>query len=155
MSDDLLFIEKMEDPEKILSLIYNAQKRINTQNDERARKALYRSYNRLWQIIANYHAQPNTIEWELWYALTAYESALTEKNGKKTNATYLKRKIKKEDIFKAVCGAVMKGPNSFGFKKLAEMDRLDASFEEVVVRHPKEFPKDVVAQAKRSLAEYR
>jgi hypothetical protein len=149
MSDDLDFIERIVDPEEIGALIDNAIKLVETKNDERAQRAIPRSYNRLWQVVADENAIPDTIEWELWYALAAYESVLSLKNRKKTYAVRLKQKIKREDIFEAVCGAVRKGSSSYGFQKLAEMKRLDASFEEVVVRHPEEFPEDVVAQAKK------
>ena len=155
MADDLAFIERMVDPEKIGDLIDNAIRLVETKNDPKAQRAIPRCYNRLWYVVADDNAIPNTVEWELWYALAAYESVLSLKNGRRTYAVRLKQKIKREDIFEAVCGAVRKGPTSFGFQKLVEMKRLDASFEEVVVRYPKEFPDDVVAQAKKSLAEYR
>lgn len=155
MADDLSFIEALEDPEKIGDLIDNAKRLIEIRNDQRAQRALPRSYSRLWHVVASQNADPDSIEWELWYALAAYESVLSEKNGKKTYAVRLKQKIKRDDIFEAVCGAVRKGSNSFGFQKLVEMNRLDASFEQVVVRHPEMFPDDVVAEAEKSLREYR
>jgi hypothetical protein len=59
--------------------------------------------------------------------------------------------IKNTDIRTAVYVVVLKG-NTDGFNLLREWDRLDASFEYVILKYPSKFPEGVVAAAKRNLS---
>lgn len=153
MARDLSYIERTNDPILLGNVIDNSKKEKTTFTEEESIEARQRALGQLWKVVANRNAPLSSLEWDLWYALAAYESLLGFKNGKKSYARRLRQKIKKSDIFEAACGAVKKGGGSFGFRYLAEMNRLDASFESVVVKHADAFPADVVERATRTLKE--
>lgn len=153
MARDLSYIERTNDPVLLGNIIDNSRKDNPNISKEESDEARKRSLGQLWKVIADRNAPLTSLEWDLWYALAAYESLLGFKNGKKSYARRLRQKIKKSDIFEAACGAVRRGGGSFGFRYLVEMNRLDASFESVVLKHAHAFPNDVVERAKKTLDE--
>lgn len=153
MARDLSYIERTNDPVLLGNIIDNSRKEKPGVTKEEAEEARKRSLVQLWKVVANNNAPLTSLEWDLWYALAAYESLLGFKNGKKSYARRLRQKIKRSDIFEAACGAVRNGGGSFGFRYLVEMNRLDASFESIVIKHADAFPDDVVERAKRTLAQ--
>ena len=153
MARDLSYIERTNDPVLLGNIIDNSRKEKPGVTKEEAIEARKRSLAQLWKVVANNNAPLTSLEWDLWYALAAYESLLGFKNGKKSYARRLRQKIKRSDIFEAACGAVRNGGGSFGFRHLVDMNRLDASFESIVLKHADAFPADVVERAKRTLEE--
>jgi hypothetical protein len=151
MPSDLSFIKRINDPIILGNLIDNANRQLGGERRDEALRTRKEAYDRLWDVLASKNAPSNTLEWDLWVALSAYESLLSFKNGRKSYARRLRQKIKKSDIFEAACGAVRKGGGSFGFRYLVDMNRLDASFESVVLKHAHAFPEDVVERAKKTL----
>lgn len=153
MARDLSYIERINDPVLLGNIVDNSFKdKPGITTEERA-EARQRALHTLWQVVASRNAPLTSLEWDLWYALAAYESLLGIKNGKKSYARRLRQKIKRSDIFEAACGAVRNGGGSFGFRYLVDMNRLDASFERIVLKHADAFPDDVVERAKRTLAQ--
>jgi hypothetical protein len=153
MARDLSYIERTNDPVLLGNVIDNSRKAKTGFTKEESEQAYKRALEQLWKVVANRNAPLTTLEWDLWYALAAYESLLGFKNGKKSYAQRLRQKIKRSDIFEAASGAVRRGGGSFGFRYLVEINRLDASFESVVLKHAHAFPEDVVERAKMTLDE--
>lgn len=151
MATDLSYIRRIKDPVLLGNIIDNANKKWFGEGHQKAREVRYEAYDQLWTVLAERNAIPDTLEWDLWIALAAYESILSDKNKRKSYAVKLRQKIKRSSIFQAACGAVLKGGSSYGFKKLLEMDRLDASFERIVLKHRTEFPANVVEMAEKTL----
>jgi len=148
----LASIKMCDNPILLRRSIRNAKNAISNDGADlrTANKILSAARDRLWQVRANFENPKDAIERALWVALCAYEYVRSEIKNKNVRATRIRTLIKKTDIRKAVYVVVLKG-NTDGFNLLSEWDRLDASFESVILKYPSKFPEGVVAAAKRNL----
>ena len=136
------------------NIIKNAKADLTAGKDtENAQKVHDAAVGRYWKVSAAKHDTDVALERALWTALHAYEYLKSQGKARSVQATYLRRKINNTDIVTAVSGAVLKGGKTAGLQALRDMDRLDCSFEAVVVKYADSFDGDVVAAAKRTLAE--
>ena len=145
-------IKKCEDPLLLRSMIRNAKKEISTQghNMIQANQILISARDRLWQVCASQENPKDYIERALWVALYAYEYVKSDVRGRSTRATRIRNSIKLLDIKSAVSKVILRG-NTQGLNLLKEWDRLDVSFEAVVVKYKSKFPENVVNAARRNL----
>lgn len=150
----LAFVEKCKTPRELRNIIDNAQAQLAAGKDvATAQKVHDAALGRYWEMSAAKHGAGAAVDQALWTALHAYEYLKGHEKGKTSRATYLRRKISQTDIVTAVSGSVLKGGKTSGLQALRDMDRLDASFEAVVVKYAGSFAPEVVAAAKRTLAE--
>lgn len=83
----------------------------------------------------------------------AYEEVLARKNGRKTRANRTWQMIDEYGILAAVARIVTRRKETDGYALLVEMGMEDMTFEQVVLRHPKEFDVDVIAAARSRLSD--
>ena len=81
----------------------------------------------------------------------AYEEVLARKNGRTTRANRTWQMIDEYGILAAVARIVTRRKETDGYALLVEMGMEDMTFEQVVLRHPKEFDVDVIAAARSRL----
>ena len=145
-------IKKCEDPLLLRSIIRNAKKEISIQSHKmiQAHQILISARDRLWQVCASQEKPKDYIERALWVALYAYEYVKSDVRGKGTRATRIRNSIKLLDIKSAVSKVILRG-NTQGLNLLKEWDRLDVSFEAVVIKYKSKFPDNVVQAAIRNL----
>ena len=147
-------VEKCKTLSQLNNVIKNAKADLAAGKDvATAQKVHDAALGRYWEMSAAKHGGGAAIDQALWTALHAYEYLKGQEKGKTSRATYLRRKISQTDIVTAVSGSVLKGGKTSGLQALRDMDRLDASFEAVVVKYADSFAPEVVAAAKRTLAE--
>lgn len=147
-------VAKCKTLKDLKNLIDNAQTQMAVGKDvETAQKVYDAAVGRYWEMSAAKHEAGAAVDRALWTALHAYEYLKGQEKGKTSRATYLRRKISQTDIVTAVSGSVLKGDKTSGLQALRNMDRLDASFEAVVVKYADSFAPEVVAAANRTLAE--
>ena len=109
---------------------------------------------RFVEISATSEEARSEVDQALFTALYAYEFLRSQEKGRTTRSTYLRRKIKDTDIVTAVSGSVLKGRKTSGLRSLLDMDRLDMSFEAVIIKYETEFDPAVVTAARKTLAEF-
>jgi hypothetical protein len=147
-------VEKCKTLKELKNLIDNAQAQLAAGKDvETAQKVHDAAVVRYWEMSAAKHEAGADVDRALWTALHAYEYLKGQEKGKTSRSTYLRRKISNTDIVTAVSDSVLKGGKSAGLQALNDMGRLDVSFEAVVLKYPNSFAAEVVAAAKRTLAE--
>lgn len=147
-------VEKCKTLSQLKTLIKNAKADLAAGKDVATAQKVYEAaVGRYWEMSAAKHEAGAAVDRALWTALHAYEHLKGQEKGKTSRATYLRRKISQTDIVTAVSGSVLKGGKTTGLQALREMGRLDASFEAVVVKYADSFAPEVVAAAKRTLAE--
>lgn len=147
-------VEKCKTLKELKNIIDNAQAQMAAGKDvATAQKVHDAALGRYWEMLAAKHEVSAAVERALWTALHAYEYLKGQEKGKSSTATYVRRKISQTDIVTAVSGSVLKGGKTTGLQSLRDMGRLDASFEAVVVKYADSFAPEVVAAAKRTLAE--
>jgi hypothetical protein len=110
--------------------------------------------SRYWELSAAKHDAGAQVDRALWEALYAYEYLMSAEAGRSYRATYLRRKIAQTDIVTAASGSVLKGGKAAGLQALRDMDRLDASFEAVVLKFRSAFKAAVVEAAEKTLSEF-
>ena len=147
-------VQKCKTPRELRNIIKNAKADLAAGKDvATAQKVHDAAVGQYWEMSAAKHAAGAAVDRALWTALHAYEYLKGQEKGKTSTATYVRRKISQTDIVTAVSGSVLKGGKTTGLQALREMGRLDASFEAVVVKYAASFAPEVVAAAKRTLAE--
>ena len=148
----LASIKRCNDVKLLRRFINNAKNTISNDGADlrTANKILTAARDRLWEVRADLENPKDAIERALWVALCAYEYVRSEIKNKNVRAGRIRTLIKNTDIRTAVYVVVLKG-NTDGFNLLREWDRLDASFEYVILKYPSKFPEGVVAAAKRNL----
>ncbi len=119
-----------------------------------SKEVLCAAVSRYWEISAAKHDAGAAVDRALWEALYAYEYLMSAEAGRSYRATYLRRKIAQTDIVTAVSSSVLKGSKAAGLQSLRDMDRLDASFEAVVLKFRSAFPANVVESAQKTLSEF-
>jgi hypothetical protein len=93
------------------------------------------------------------IEREFWTALLAAEEIATERNGKSTRLSRTRQKIKRVGVMQTVSDLALKSTKSEGFEMLTSDGKSELTAEAIVLRHPDLFAPEVVASAKRKLAD--
>lgn len=79
-----------------------------------------------------------------------YEDTLEHKNQRKTLASYTRRAASEHGI-KDYLIQLMKRPETYGYKVLEENNKLRDTFENLIIRHKKEFHDDIVKMARAKL----
>jgi hypothetical protein len=149
-------VEKCKTLSQLNNVIKNAKADLAAGKDVATAQKVYdAAVGRYWEMSAAKHEAGAAVDRALWTALHAYEYLKGQEKGKTSRATYLRRKISQTDIVTAVSGSVLKGGKTSGLQALRDMGRLDASFEAVVVKYADSFAPEVVAAAKRTLADLR
>jgi hypothetical protein len=152
----LAYVEKCKTLSALKNIITNAKADLAAGKDVATAQKVYdAAVGRYWEMSAAKHESGAAVDRALWTALHAYEYLKGQEKGKTSRATYLRRKISQTDIVTAVSGSVLKGSKTTGLQALREIGRLDASFEAVVIKYAEAFAPEVLAAAKRTLAELR
>ena len=135
------FIAKATDANKLDSLMENAKK----QNENEIYQDAFR---RKCELEGRNFNDP--LEQRFWEVLAAYEQCLAEKNNKKTPASRVRPKIKREGFKKCLIDWAQNKKPSDGFKLLVENNLYDMTGEFIVLEHEDQFePKVVKAAWKR------
>ena len=154
-SNALANVDKCKTLKELRNVIDNAKGSIVVGREvELSQQVHDKAVARYWEMSASRNEAENAVERALWTALAAYEYLKSEDRGRSVRATYLRRQIKKSDIVTAVSSSVLKGSKTSGLQSLQRMNRLDASFEAVVVNYASAFDPAVVQAAKRTLAAF-
>jgi hypothetical protein len=154
-SNALAIVDKCKTLRELRNMIDNAKGSIVVGKEvELSQQVHDKAVARYWEMSASRNEAENAVERALWTALAAYEYLKSEDRGRSVRATYLRRQIKKSDIVTAVSSSVLKGSKTSGLQSLQRMNRLDASFEAVVVNYASAFDPAVVQAAKRTLAAF-
>ena len=154
-SNALANAEKSQSLKDLRTVIANAKANIAAGKDVATSQKVHdTAVGRYWELSAAKHEAGADVDRALWEALYAYEYLKSEENKRPTRASYLRRKIADTDIVTAVSGSVLKGGKTTGLQALHDMDRLDVSFEAVVIKHASAFAPAVVEAAKKTLADF-
>lgn len=154
-SNALAILDKCKTLRELRNMIDNAKGSIAAGKEvELSQKVHDKAVARYWEMSGSRNGTDNAVEQALWTALAAYEYLKSEDRGRSVYASYLRRQIKKSDIVTAVSSSVLKGSKTSGLQSLQRMNRLDASFEAVVVNYASAFDPAVVQAAKRTLAAF-
>jgi hypothetical protein len=109
-------------------------------------------FRRLCQIGGNDRDDPDDpLVRDFHGALAAYEQLLTEKNGKKTRASYTRRSMNNKGIHQSVLEWANEKTEKEGFTLLIDMGMPEFTAEYLVSRYPNRFPADVVCRANERL----
>ena len=137
-------IELMDDPARLRTLIANARAQGSAVVEAAA-------FDRL--CFVQPEATPGTVEHEVWQAIHALEEMLGEERGKTVRLTRTRQKIARDGEAKTVSDLARSAAPAKGFDLLRERDRLDLSFEAVILRHPKTFDGPETSAARDRLEE--
>lgn len=154
-SNALAHVLKLESLKALQTVIDNAKASIAAGKDVVTSQRVHdTAVGRYWELSAAKHDAGADVDRALWEALYAYEYLKSQDKGRSSRATYLRRKIAQTDIVTAVSASVLKGGRTTGLQALHDMDRLDVSFEAVVIKHASAFAPAVVEAAKKTLADF-
>ena len=148
-------LDKCNTLPSLRTFMTNAKRLIANGNDTPAvRSMLAAAEDKYWNVSASRHGAGVEVDKALWNALEMYEDLRSRETGRRFRSTYLWRKILRTDIVTAVSDAVKRGRKTIGLKSLEDMDRIDVSFEEVVVNFKHAFREDVVEAAEFTLDQF-
>jgi hypothetical protein len=154
-SNALANVDKCKTLRELRNVIDNAKGSIVVGKEvELSQQVHDKAVSRYWEMSGSRTDTDNAVERALWTALAAYEYLKSDDMGRSVRATYLRRQIKGSDIITAVSSSVLKGSKTLGLQSLRRMNRLDASFEAVVVNYASAFDPAVVQAARRTLAAF-
>ena len=155
ISNALANVDKCKTLKELRNVIDNAKGSIAVGKEVGLSQKVHdKAVDRYWEMSGSRNKTENPVERALWTALAAYEDLKSGDSGRPIRATYLRRQISKSDIVTAVSSSVLKGNKTSGLQSLQRMNRLDASFEAVVVKYPLAFDPAVVQAAQRTLAAF-
>ena len=106
---------------------------------------------KLYSILPS--AEPGSLEHDVWQSIHALEGELAAERGKTVRLSRTRQKIQRDGEAGTVA-ALVKGPESDGFRMLRERQMLDLTFEAVALRHRDRFSDDVLDHAARRLREH-
>lgn len=145
-------LDKCNTLTSLRTFIRNAKRLIESgRNTATVQKILDAAEDKYWRLSASAHGAGMEVDKALWTALTDYEALRSELSGRRFQSSYLRRKISRTDIVTSVSDAVLKGSKTVGLKSLTALDRIDGSFEEVVLKFSDSFDQKVVDAAKSTL----
>ena len=107
-------------------------------------------WNRRVKFLTDMLDAKSDLEIGFCILIIEYEDTLEHKNQRKTLATYTRRGASEHGI-KDYLIHLMKRPETYGFKVLEEDNKLRDSFENLIIRHKKEFCEDIVKMARAKL----
>ena len=96
-------------------------------------------------------AEVGTIAHDVWRTIHALEEIRTEEEGKNIRLSRTRQAIRNKGEIRTVLDLVRKSKPSSGFEMLKQRDRLDLSFEALVVAREEHFPADAVHKARSRL----
>ena len=140
-------VKRIKTPEKCDIFIKNA---LAKNNKDLANQARLRAV----QLRAEEYGAKTIAEKEALEAVYAYETVLSEKNGKKTRASRTWQMIKRRGIIDAVERAVNRTVETQGYRALIEMGLEDFAFESVILRNPEAFSKSAIEISKKRISEW-
>lgn len=138
-------IARLETVQKCETFEQNALKKDRPDLAVAARK-------RAVEIRAAAHGAKSKAERECIEAIYAYEQVLSARNQRKTSASRTWPMVERHGIIGAVERAVCRKDETLGYAALAEMGLEDYAFEAVVVRYPKLFSAEAIAQSQARIA---
>ena len=112
-------------------------------------------FRRYCEIVgAEYDDPGDPLIREFWETLAAYEQLLTEKNGKKTQATRTRQKIKNKGVHQSLVEWTNGKIETNGFTLLVDKGLPEYTGEYLVVKYGDRFPSDVVGLGRKRLEEH-
>ena len=144
-SNILKIIEKSEDPKELKQIEENARMKNVTEVEEAA-------FRRRMEILPE--EKPGTVEFDFWRSIFSLEEMRTRKNGKPTQLSRTRQKIKRDGVMETLRSlATSKKPRD-GFLMLMELNMPELTAEAVVLRHSTRFEDAVVEAARQRLVEH-
>lgn len=139
------FIQKLTQPSELKNVMANAK--------EKGRMDVYwAAFERLCIVQGKNHENPMLKD---FYAmLSAYESLLSERNGKNTSASRTRQKINRLEEKKCLEDWALSKKATPGFLLLVENNLPQYTAEAVVLKYANEFSNDVVSSAKKRLEDH-
>lgn len=111
-------------------------------------------FRRLCELSGIANDDPNDpMVRDFYKVLAAYEQLLTEKNGRTTLASRTRQKIANKGVRQSLQEWASAKTETNGFRLLVTAGLPDLTGEYLVIKYQNRFPADVVADAKRRLAE--
>lgn len=124
-------IEDLDEADKLHTLMLNARR----MGSERVAEAAFD--RRIDVLTGDEHGDPVTEDF--WRSIHTIEAVLTERNGKATRLTPTRQKLTRAGTVKTLADIALKAKVSDGSELLIANDRVDATAEAVILRHPDEF----------------
>ena len=147
-------LKKITDPDKVLGIMKNAKRLKNKGHYELC-------FSHYCDLKAAEHETDSFIVRGYYRFLYAYEQALTEKNGKRTNAGFLKKAVTnrieqnggdaEKGIVAALTELVTKKGASSGYQFLMYSGQSELTAEHLVKENPQRFSKEAVTAATEKL----
>ncbi len=139
----LAYIAGCTDPVKLRKLAANAFASGEPEIQRQARLKLY---------AVSPADEPDTLEHKVWQSILALEDALSDESGITKRLSRTRQTIKRDGEHKTVCDLVL-GKPSPGFSMLIDRDMVERTFEFVALKFPDRFNDDVLAAARKRLAQ--
>ena len=135
-------IAHCDDPAKLRRFMKNAQRLGEDEVYDAA-------FQRL--IAVQPSAEVGTVAHDVWRTIYAFEELRREEAGKRILLSRTRQAIKKKGELRTVLDLVRKSQASGGFDMLKERDKLELSFEALVIARAEHFPSDAVDKARARL----
>ncbi|WP_336978559.1 hypothetical protein [Altererythrobacter fulvus] len=139
----MLTISKITDPDKLHTIIRNA----NVAKETAVARA---AQERLYEVAPAF--APGSFEHAVWKCIYALEDAKTEERGLTIRLGRTRQKIARDGEYQTVLDLVT-GKKSSGFDMMIERDMPQYTFEAVTLRHPELFDHETRKLASERLAE--
>jgi hypothetical protein len=137
-------IEEYTDPNALQRIMENAARA----SDEDLRR---RTFRRLCALKGMEQTDP--LHRDFYETLAAYELLLTQKNGRATNASYTRRKLKNKGVVQCLEDwAISKAPTD-GFELLIKQGFFELTGEFLVLKYPARFSETAVKNARTRLTD--
>ena len=108
---------------------------------------------RLVELGAGVDSAVSPVELDCWKAVVAAEEAATLKNGRTTRLSRTRQKIARVGVIETMAELAGSETLHQGFELQRAADKLQFSFEYVVLKHPDVFPSDVRRTARLKLVQ--
>lgn len=138
----LAFIETCTEPDKLRSLIKNAQQRDAAEIEDAA-------FRRLVSILPS--EEPGTVAYDLWRTIFAFEHILSQERSRTTLLSRTRQKIARVGEVRTLIDWALKPDETDGFTMLLERGMPELTGEAIVLRHADAFEPAVVEAARARL----
>jgi hypothetical protein len=138
----LAFVATCTEPDKLKSLIRNAQERGATDIEDAA-------FRRLVSILPS--EQPGTVAYDLWRTIYAFEHILSQERNRTTLLSRTRQKITRVGETQTLVDWALDQGETKGFTMLLERRMPELTGEAIVLRHADDFEPHVVNAARARL----
>jgi hypothetical protein len=123
---------------------------------EKGQKEVYTAvFGRMCELVGNEKDDPtDPLIKDFYETLAAYEQLLSEKNGRNQPAGRTRQKIANKGVHQSLIEWTRAKVETNGFNLLVAAGLAEFTGEYLVVRYAERFPEDVVALAKKRLAQH-